>query len=137
RPGRLLADIAVEDVLADGGRVALGRIAVAAAAGADQAEPLSRGRLPVWELRRQLGLAVAAAVEDHGSPRTLAAAEEARRRVDGAIALDGVARWLDEDELADRAEAAPPAARAGAVLHELVAREPQRVVRLDVLNRVV
>src|SRR5207249_4974665 len=99
----LLADIAVGEIVPYRLRIALGRGPVAPAAGTDQAEPLARRRLAVGELRRQLDLGVAA-VEEHGAWRSLAAAEEAGRRVERAVALDRVAGRLEELEFADRPE---------------------------------
>ena len=44
---------------------------------------------------------------------------------------------VEELDLAHAAEPAAPPAGAGAVLEQLVLRDPQREVRLDVLDRVV
>ena len=82
--------------------------------GDDQAEPVSRSSLAIRELRRQLELAVAPAVEEHRARRPVLAAEDPRRGPHGAVALERAAGVVEELDLAHAAEAAAPLPGAGA-----------------------
>src|SRR3712207_2919017 len=69
--------------------------------------------------------------------RTVGPAEDAARRPLVAVGLDREPAGLGELRVAHGPEASAPPARSGAILHELVASDPKRQVRLDVLDRVV
>ena len=65
------------------------------------------------------------------------AAEDPRRRVPVAVALEAHVRPAEELHVPDRAETAAPSPGPDLVRAQLVAGHAERVVGLDVLDRVV
>ena len=132
------ADVPIDDVAEHAGDVALERIAIAAAARADGAQDIAGGKLVRRKLRGQLHRRAAVGGQQRdGAGRARQAAVEAPRRILVALAFERSATVRQEADVADRAETAAPAPRARLVLDQLIPRHLQRVVALDVLDRVV
>ena len=131
-------DLAVEDVLEHGRRIALERVAEAAAAGRDVREAVAlRELVGLHRHRRQLAR-LAARDDDVARRRARLAAVEAVGRMVAAVGADRQRRpGCQQLVLAHVGEPAALPPRAARVGHEPVALDPQRQVGLDQLDRLV
>src|SRR5579871_1856452 len=75
--------------------------------------------------------------EDRVAGRTVVAPEAASRRMPVTIPLEAHVRARDEFHVPDRPHSASPLAGAALIGSQLVALDPERIVGLDVLDRVV
>ena len=129
-------DVAVDDVLADVGGVALQRVAVAAAAGRRPGEHVALLDRHVGEDRAEEALVVGAAVQPHAVRDRRQAALDApgdRARAVAAVGDDGPLRLRQRRALL-HAAAAAEAARAAGVGEDLVAGREDRAEPLLALQ---